>query len=216
VIFSGSKLRVPGATQPFSFELHRGEILGIGCSSYLVSLAFSDMLTGTNGHSAQFLVNGKPCRFRKRSIAAAHGVALVQASNEDAVFTNMDLVPNISIMVSPKLLYPHLIRKRSFENYIVQNVLAVFGEESLLSTMDREQIRHLSAYHQFIIALSRCIAAKMPIIILVNPQMSFGSQDLPRLYDCIAKLREQGISVVILSININLLQSACDSTLTIE
>lgn len=216
IIFSGNMLHVPGAENPFSFELHKGEVLGIGCSSYSISIVLSNLLTGITGNNAQFFINGKSCRFRKRSIAARHGIALVRASYEDAVFTNMDITQNISIMVSRKYIYPYLLRKNNFERYIVQNALSVFDEDELLQTLGKEQIRHLSAYHQFIISLSRCIAARMPIIILVNPQMSFGSQDLPKLYDCISLLREQDISVIILSININLLENACNTILTIE
>ena len=93
------------------------------------------------------------------------------------------------------------------EMYAVRHALELLGEKNLLEFYQDKGLHKISAYHQFILSLARCIAGKMRILVLLNPQMNFSVTDMDSFYHCVAILQDLRINIIIITVRPDLYES---------
>lgn len=216
VILEGKNLRLPPLVKPFSFQLHEGEVVGINCRDFYKGYCLAEVLTGTAPRKPILKYRGNDIKISSKGAAVRRRIALIPPLAENAIFPNMNVEQNISIMMEDGSIYPFGLLKKRLETYAVRNALALWDEADILTYYKNHSLENLSARHQLIICLSRCIAAHISVFVLLNPQINFSVADIGFLNKYITILQKRHCSVIIISVDIDLFKNVCNTVVTAE
>lgn len=214
VVMSVDKLSAPGFSD-VSFDLHKGEILGItgqlGSGRTEISLALFGLLKPASG---SIKVKGKTVKIKSVDDAMALGIALVPEDRlTEGLFLPRSILTNITVTRLKALVnrWAKLnIKKQTQESLKLVKDLNVKTDDHNLA------VRTLSGGNQQKVLLARWLANKPDIVVLNGPTVGV---DIGAKYDIHALLRslaKEGISVIIVSDDLVEVISVCDRVIVVS
>lgn len=196
------------ALERVSLKLRRNEILALlgdnGAGKSTLIKALSGVHTLDSG---EIRLDGQPTVFRSSADARQHGIETV--FQDLAVFDNLNVIENIFIGREdsrPAFLGPlSFLRKRKMNEDWKK-----FTEALEIRIKDATQpIGLMSGGQRQAVALARAFAFAGRIVILDEPTAALGVRETGNVLRMIRKLAEQGVSVILISHNIqNVLEVA--------
>lgn len=198
-------LKVDNLTSPFpksfkniSFELRRGEILGIGG---LVGAQRTELIEALFGirsiESGSINLNGKKTRIKSPVVAKKYKMALLTEERRvTGIFSVLSvlentLMANLQRYVTPYLLLDEKSRKRDAEKSI--QLLRV------KTPSIRTLIKDLSGGNQQKVLLARWLLTEPDILLLDEPTRGIDVGAKYEIYTIIADLAKQGKSIIMIS-----------------
>jgi ribose transport system ATP-binding protein len=211
VVMEASGLSFDRAFQDVSLKVRAGEVLGIygfmGCGQVELARA----LFGKIRADGRIVLEGKPLRLTRTSIAREEGIAYVPESRRAMLFHHEPLYKNMSISIleriSRYLLKPSSERKIA-EGHIQNLRIRTPGPNQLLG--------NLSGGNQQKVALAKWLTHAPKVLILSEPTrgMDVGAkEDVVRI---VRGLRDQGIAVVVVSTEPETVLSLADRILVMK
>ena len=207
-------LSAPGFAD-VSFELHKGEILGVigqlGSGRTELSLALFGLLKPTGG---QIIMEGKEVKLSNVSMAQKLGIALVPEDRlTEGLFLPQSIMKNITVSRMDGLA----------DGFGILNDKKV-AEESLkwvkdmgVVTRDHElPVQTLSGGNQQKVVLGRWLATNPKVLILNGPTVGVDIGAKYDIHNLLHKLAEQGMAIIVVSDDTSEVIATCDRAIVMR
>jgi ABC-type sugar transport system ATPase subunit len=190
-------LGVPGKIHDLSFELHKGEILGIsGLSGSGKEVLIRALYGLWPSRNERLEVNGKPVSVRRPVDGLSLGITyLAEERKVMSVFQGMNIRENASVLWL-RSVWKHfgISRKREREASL-QSVSRMNVKMAGLES----PIDSLSGGNQQKLLLARLLMVKPEIVILNDPTRGVDVGSKQEIYQIVFELARQGVSVLMTS-----------------
>jgi len=208
-------LKRAGAFENVSFTTYKGEILGIygllgSGKEELGKALFGDQ----TADSGEIRLNGKLLKLKSTVDAKRAKIAYVPPDRKVAgLVLDMSVKENLTLARMNAVSRWGFFRKKQ-ETETVNRWVNRFHIK-LSGGIDRH-IRYLSGGNQQKVILSRWLMEPMEVLILCEPTMGVDVGARADIYDMLQQIRDEGLSVIVISSDLIELQSICDRVLLMK
>ncbi len=208
------RLSVPGLFQDISFEVRKGEIVGLGG---LVGAGRTDVARALFGvapaASGTLWVDGKTVSINDPSEAIALGLAFVPEDRAVAgIFRTLSVEENITAAV-PKQIAPSGFIRRAIERAMANDSVRRL---SIRLASLRQPIGELSGGNQQKAILARWLLTDPSVLILDEPTRGIDIGVKAEFYDMIGELAASGRAILLISSELPELLALCDRVLVMS
>jgi ribose transport system ATP-binding protein len=213
VVLSVKNVSVPGEIKNMSFELHKGEILGIGglseCGMHEVGKAVFGASYDRTGEVT--LADGTPINSITTAIKHSIAYASKDRDNEslvinDSISDNICLPSMDSLRVNNILLNKHL---NEFANKYAKLI-------SVKMVDVNQFVSDLSGGNKQKVVLARWIGKNSDIVVLDSPTRGIDVKVKADIYALMSEMKKQGKSIIVISEEIMELLGMCDRILVMK
>jgi inositol transport system ATP-binding protein len=198
-ILEVKNLTLDGVFSDVSFNLRRGEILGVaglvGSGRSNVAEAIFGVVPASSG---EILVDGKSVQITSPSVAMSLGMGfLTEDRKETGCFLNLDCIENIQVA----LLSSGRVDNRGFVNQREVNRLAEeYSAKLRVKTPNlAETVANLSGGNQQKLLIARWLLTEPQILILDEPTRGIDVGAKSEIHRLITQLAGQGVAVLMIS-----------------
>jgi ribose transport system ATP-binding protein len=186
------------AIRNVSFQLHRGEILGI---SGLVGAGRTEVaraVFGADPHdSGQILVHGKPVTIRTPSDAVSHGIGYLSEDRKRfGVALTMDVETNTVLAALPS--FADRIGRIDFGRTRA-NALAYVKSLAIKTPGIGQRVRNLSGGNQQKVVIGKWLTADTEVLIFDEPTRGIDVGAKSEIYKLLNDLARQGKAIIMIS-----------------
>lgn len=188
----------PHSFKDCSFELKKGEILGIGG---LVGAQRSELMEGLYGlrtlESGQVFLNGKEIKIRQPKDAIKDGIALLTEDRRgNGIFGVLSVEDNVSVASLNQYKQAKIVLDSKKIKQVTKDSIS---QLSIKTPSVKTQIQSLSGGNQQKVIISRWLANDPDILILDEPTRGIDVGAKYEIYTIMEKLVEQGKSIIMIS-----------------
>jgi rhamnose transport system ATP-binding protein len=214
VALSVRHLTLPGRFEDISFDIRKGEIVGLGG---LVGAGRTDVARAIFGvapaASGDIVVDGRPAKIKQPSDAIGLGIAFVPEDRALAgIFRSLSVESNLTAAV-PRLIAPGGVIRRSAEKLLAMQ--SVTKLRIRLASL-RQPIGELSGGNQQKAILARWLLADPRILILDEPTRGIDVGVKAEFYETIGELAAGGRGVLLISSELPELLALSDRVLVMS
>lgn len=199
--------------QNISFDLHRGEILGLagllgaGRTELLECLAGA----GAERYSGLILLEGKPCELQSPAEAVRCGIALVTEDRKRlGLFPQLPVLPNITMPAWRLLSRLGVVSKKKEH----ESAAAAIRKLQVKGAAD-VRITSLSGGNQQKCLIARALLTQPRILLLDDPTRGVDVAAKAEIHSLLVELAREGLSIMIASGELPELLSLCDRILVL-
>ncbi len=153
--------------------------------------------------AGEILWEGKPVRLHSPKDASALGIATVY--QDLALADNLDIVQNMFLGREP---VRHWVLDETTMEKDAKRTLADLSVVTVRSV--RQPVGSLSGGQRQAVAVARAVLRQARLVILDEPTAALGVTQTRVVLDLIRRLKDQGIAVIVISHNLNDVQSVAD------
>jgi rhamnose transport system ATP-binding protein len=214
VVLKVEKLTLPGKFKDISFEVKKGEIVGLGG---LVGAGRTDVARAIFGiapaASGIIEVNGTSVMIADPTQAIALGMAFVPEDRAKAgIFRSLPVEQNITAAIPDKIAPGTFIQRDLEKNFAIDSVNKLRIRLATLS----QQIGELSGGNQQKTILARWLLTDPSILILDEPTRGIDIGVKAEFYDIIGELAAGGRAILLISSELPELLALCDRVLVMS
>jgi len=192
-----------------SFEIRRGEILGIigenGAGKSTMMKILSGVYELTSG---QIFLEGKPVQVDNPQTAKKMGISIIPQEfnliNDLSVYNN--------VFLGSELLKKNGLLDKSAMKERTRELLASLE----VSLSPEAQISNLSAAEKQMVEISKAIAFESRILIMDEPTSVLTSHEINILFNLMRKLKEKGLTIVYISHKLKEVKEICDRVMVLR
>jgi ribose transport system ATP-binding protein len=180
-----------------SFELGKGEILGLGGlvgagrTETVRAIFGADPLTG-----GEILLNGRPVRIKSPKEAIKHGIGLIPEDRKrHGVLQGLSVKINVTFACLPALSKRQWIESRK-ENGIIREQITNL---QIKTPSESQTVKNLSGGNQQKVVLAKWLATKCDVLIFDEPTRGIDVGAKQEIYKLMHSLAEQGKSIIMIS-----------------
>lgn len=205
------ELSVGSRLKQVSFDLHKGEVLGVVALEGQGQDQLFDALAGfVRPAGGSISLNGQPQRFGHPGDAIAAGIKLVPGDRSSALLAQRSVHENIALpfSASPRSWGP---LKRGHERE-----RATFAIERLqIDTRAQSEVQRLSGGNQQKVTIARWIATGVETLLLFDPTRGIDVRTKRQIYPLVRELAQHGASVLLYTSELAEIPLACDRVVAI-
>jgi ribose transport system ATP-binding protein len=194
-----------------SFDLHKGEVLGVVALEGQGQDELFDVLAGNRRPSAGTVaVDGRPVSFHHPADAIAAGLTLVPGDRAHALLMSRSVHENIAV--------PLLARLRNWGAIAMRVEGARVGaaiERLQIDTRAQGEVRRLSGGNQQKVTIARWIARGVQTLLLFDPTRGIDIRTKRQIYELVRELADQGAAVLFYTSELAEVRAACDRAVVI-
>lgn len=192
----------PRSFRNVSFQLRKGEILGVGGLVGAQRTELMEGLFGIRAHSkGQIFYQGKELKINRPRDAIANGLCLLTEDRRaTGIMGVLSVEDNVSISSLSQYLSAHImINNKKVDQLVKDNVAKL----SIKTPSGKTQIQSLSGGNQQKVLIARWLANNPDIFILDEPTRGIDVGAKYEIYCIIADLAAQGKSIIMISSEMN-------------
>jgi methyl-galactoside transport system ATP-binding protein len=198
-------LKVEGLTSPFpkgfkdiTFDLHQGEILGIGG---LVGAQRTELIEALFGlrtvSSGKIFVKGKQVKIKSPIDAKKHKIALLtEERRATGIFPVLPIVENTVMANMNRYISPYFLLN---QQSMTQDVRQSIEQMRIKTPSSKTQIKNLSGGNQQKVLIARWLLTEPEILMLDEPTRGIDVGAKFEIYSIITELVQQGKSIIMIS-----------------
>ena len=207
-------LTVPGAIEDVSFELRRGEILGLaglgGSGRTEVAEAIIGVRRTTRG---RIEVEGRPVAIRGPHDAVRAGISYLSEDRQGSgILVSQELVKNVSLVSLARYLRAFLVERRR-ERTQAQHYVQLF---SIRTPGLDERLEFLSGGNQQKVSLAKSIDTEPRILIADEPTRGIDVAAKRDIYRLLHELAARGVACLFISSELEELIGMCSRVLVMR
>ncbi|MFC3532995.1 sugar ABC transporter ATP-binding protein [Vogesella facilis] len=198
VVLAVNKLTLDGVFHDVSFELRRGEILGVAGLIGSGRSNVAETLFGvTPASSGSINIFGRDIRVSSPQVAMDHGMAFLTEDRKDTgCFLNLSILENMQIAV--------LNDEHMTAGFVRQQGITALCEEMSATLRVKapglyERVENLSGGNQQKVLIGRWLLTNPRILILDEPTRGIDVGAKAEIHRLISKLAGQGVAVIMIS-----------------
>ena len=188
----------PKSFRNASFQLRKGEILGVGGLVGAQRTELMEGIFGIRSHSSGTIrYNGKELKINRPKDAIDQGIAmLTEDRRASGILGVLSIADNISVASLKQYLdYGFCINNKKVENLVQENV----AKMNIKTPSSKTQIQSLSGGNQQKVLIGRWLANNPDVLILDEPTRGIDVGAKYEIYCIIAELAKQGKSIIMIS-----------------
>ena len=194
--------------QDVSFDLHKGEILGV---AGLMGAGRTELAKSLYGHfkvkKGELMINGQLVQFSSEKDAIFAGVSYVSEDRKkNGLILGMSVKENISIAALTQLAKGIVIdrglEKKKAKEYI--------EKLSIKTPSANQKVKNLSGGNQQKVSISKSIMTEPKVLILDEPTRGVDVGAKKEIYDLMNRFKAQGMCILMISSEIPELLGMCD------
>jgi len=196
VVLKVTGLSRPGVFSDISFELRRGEILGIAGLVGSGRTEIARAIFGADKASGRCELAGRALRKRSPRSSKAHGIGMIPEDRKrDASIDQQSVAVNLGIAVLDRLsgrggfVSPHRLRS---------NALEMIRKLQVVPPDPARQLRFLSGGNQQKVIVGRWLGTEPKVIIFDEPTQGIDLGTKAQIYRLIMDLARQGCGVILI------------------
>jgi ribose transport system ATP-binding protein len=194
-----------------SFELARGEVLGVAALEGQGQDALFDCLSGRRpAGSGEITMNGRTLNIRGPYNAIRAGLVLVPANRLLALLPQRSVAENASLPLFNRLSGWGLINRRDVGER-VRNAVARLQ----IDTRAQRQVRWLSGGNQQKVTIARWLASGFDVLLCFDPTRGIDVGTKRQIYTLLRELASQGASILLFTSELQEIQLVCDRVLVL-
>lgn len=176
-----------------SFELYRGEVLGLVGDNAAGKSTLLKIIAGYyKPDSGKIFLDGREVRFSSPLEARLNGIEMV--------YQQLLLAPNLSVvdnifLARERRIMGFLLDRRTMRKRATEILSRIAGEEIPLDS----KVYTLSGGQQQIVAIGRIFAAEPKVVLLDEPTASLSVKSAEKVLGTVETLKNHGISVIYVS-----------------
>ena len=191
-----------------SFELHRGEILGLTALEGQGQDELFQVLSGDHRPSSgELLVNGERLNARSPYDAIRKGVVLVPADRHQALLPQRSVRENLSTPLYNR--FGKWFSLAGDESERVENAVARLD----IDVRAASQVQRLSGGNQQKVTIGRWLASGFDTLLCFDPTRGIDIQTKAQIYDLLRELAGEGSSIVLYTSELREIPIVCDRVL---
>ena len=188
----------PRSFRNVSFQLRKGEILGVGGLVGAQRTELMEGLFGIRSHTTgQIFYKGKELTINRPKDAIDQGIAMLTEDRRGSgIMGVLSVADNISISsLNQYLDYGYFINGKKVENLVKDNVKKM----NIKTPSSKTQIKSLSGGNQQKVLVGRWLANNPDVLILDEPTRGIDVGAKYEIYCIIADLAKEGKSIIMIS-----------------
>ncbi len=199
VVLKVEGLSKPGAFQDINFELHKGEILGIGgltnCGMHDLGKSLFGMEKAESG-KVTYYMNKKTIEVTTARKAIANKIAYVSKNrDQESLMLTSSIMDNIALPGIDQLSTATFVSPGKKYKYAIQNSKQL----SIKMHNVKQMVMHLSGGNKQKVAISKWLANGSEIFILDCPTRGIDISVKAAVYKLMQEFKTQGRSVIMIS-----------------
>lgn len=216
VVFEARGVTVPGVVEDISFQLRKGEILGLAGLVGAGRTELAETILGLRRKSSgTFLRDGKELDLREPADAVAAGISYLSEDRQGAgIITTFSVTRNVTLVSLGEYCrsFLRLIDKRT-ERSKVQGYVDSFHIKT--DSLDR-RLENLSGGNQQKVSLAKAIDTSPSVLIVDEPTRGVDVSAKHEIYVFINELARTGISCLLISSELEEIIGMCDRVLVMR
>lgn len=202
------------ALRDVNFQLHEGEVLGVVGDNGAGKSTLMKIVSGLHAPSEGELVfDGRAVHFGSPREARDIGIEMVY--QDLALAGNMEIAENIFLGREPKKpalggllkLFDHKASRERAQEHLDNLRIHVKSVD--------QRVEELSGGQRQAVAIARATAFKAKVVIMDEPTAALAIKEVGKVLDLIKELKEQGISVVLISHRMDDIFYVCDRVIAL-
>jgi ribose transport system ATP-binding protein len=194
-----------------SFDLHRGEVLGVVALEGQGQDDLFDILAGSDRPTrGEMRVDGTKVSFRHPADAIGAGLVYVPADRAEALLMQRSVRENIALPFSVRLRRWGLIRGKTEKPKVDHAV-----ETLQIDTRAQNEVRQLSGGNQQKVTIARWVAGGVQTMLCFDPTRGIDIGTKQQIYLLLRDLAEAGAAVLLYTSELSEIQLACDRAIVI-
>ncbi len=194
-----------------SFDLHKGEVLGVVALEGQGQDELFDTLAGHRKPSAGTVeVDGQPKTFAHPADAIAAGLTLVPGDRAHALLMSRSVRENIAVPLVARIRNWGAIRMGDEAAKVAQAI-----ETLQIDTRAQGEVRRLSGGNQQKVTIARWIAKGVQTLLLFDPTRGIDIRTKRQIYTLVRDLADQGAAVLFYTSELAEIRLACDRAVVI-
>ncbi len=197
-----------------SFEVNKGEILGVGG---LIGAGRTEVMLALFGaeavESGKIYVNGKPVKIKSPQDAINNGIGyLPEERREQGIFPELSVRENMTMPILKRLVKRLAINRRE-QNAISEKYI---GQLEIKTPSAEKKISDLSGGNQQKVIFARWIERDLDILILDEPTRGIDVRAKNEIHKLIKYLADKGKTIIVVSSEIEELINVSDRILVMN
>lgn len=214
VVLNASGIGHEGLFEDVSFDLRKGEIIGIagllGCQREAVVRAIFGARTIDSGTLS---LHGAPTHFSSPREAIDAGIAFMAADRKhEGLVLGMSVSDNISLTILDRIKSFGFLQRRSLAQITRELVDLLAIKVSTFS----QRVSQLSGGNQQKVVIGKWIARKSDVVIAEDPTRGVDVGAKSEIWRSIQTLADEGRSVILLTTELQEMVSACDKIIVMS
>lgn len=196
-----------------SFNLHKGEILGVYGLMGAGRTELMECIFGLHpaNSSGEIFINGKQVKIKSPAAAIEAGIALVPEDRKGhGLILNQTIRSNISITILQKLLQWGLIISGKKEKKLAEDYSSQLG---IKTTSTNNAAKSLSGGNQQKIVLAKWLATHPRILLLDEPTRGIDINAKTEIYNVMKTLAAEGMGIIMVSSELPEIMAVSDRVL---
>jgi ribose transport system ATP-binding protein len=194
-----------------SFDLHKGEVLGVVALEGQGQDELFDVLAGNRRASAGTVeVDSTPKTFHHPADAIAAGLTLVPGDRAHALLMSRSVRENIAVPLLARIRTWGAIRMGEEATKVGQAI-----ETLQIDTRAQGEVRRLSGGNQQKVTIARWIAKGVQTLLLFDPTRGIDIRTKRQIYALVRDLADQGAAVLFYTTELAEIRLACDRAVVI-
>lgn len=202
------------ALKDISFQVHRGEVLGIAGLVGAGRTEVARCLFGADKFQhGQITLDGTPYQPRNPMYALARGLALVpEDRKKEGAVLGLSIRHNLTLSSLASLL-----RWRFFVNPHKEDALIDAYRQTLQIKMvnSEQEVRKLSGGNQQKVILARCMALKPRVLIVDEPTRGIDVGTKSEVHQVLFHMAKQGVAIIVISSDLPEVLAISDRIITL-
>lgn len=208
VILEARNLHFRGRVNDVSFDLHRGEILGLTALDGQGQDELFALLSGDHRPtSGELIVNGEPLAAKSPYNAIRSGLVFVPADRQDALLPQRSVRENLALP-----LYNRISRWFGLQSDESQRVERAIDRLDI-DTRAASQVQRLSGGNRQKVTLGRWLVDDFEVLLCFDPTRGIDIQTKAQIYDLLREVAASGGAVFIYSSELREIPLVCDRVL---
>lgn len=190
-----AEVRYDSSVESVGFEIHEGEILGLGGLQGQGQIRLLETIFGLRpAKSISVMIDGEARKIRSPYDAVGHSIALVPENRADeGVFLTMSVATNLTVSTLKKRSRHGLISRRT-ESKAVQDIVK---ELSIKISSIHQPANSLSGGNMQKLVLGKWLMANPAVVFLLEPTKGVDVGTKQHIYKLIRELADSGVACML-------------------
>ncbi|HEX3016297.1 MAG TPA: sugar ABC transporter ATP-binding protein [Caproicibacter sp.] len=213
VVLSAKNVSVPGQLKNVSFELHKGEILGVGGLSECGMHEIGKAVFGASYDRTGDVTLADGTHINSITKAIKHSIAYVSKDRDnESLVVNDTICDNVCLPSMDELGVNHILLNKKLTKFADKYAKLI----STKMTDVNQFVSDLSGGNKQKVALARWIGKDSNIVVLDSPTRGIDVKVKADIYALMSEMKKQGKSIIVISEEIMELLGMCDRILIMK
>ena len=212
-IFRVENLSVDERIRNISFDLRRGEILGIAGLMGAGRTETANAIFGlTPKEKGKIFVEGKEVNINSPRIAIKNSIGFLTEERDKGLIMGISVRENMVLTIIPKLTYGGIVKRKKEINIVSEFITKL----RIVTPTIEQKLKFLSGGNQQKVMLAKWIASNAKIMIFDEPTNGVDVGARREIYELMNQLTKRGMAIILISSDLDEVMGMSDRILVMR